>query len=69
MEQSDDLAVVIDQKAGEMLHMAAGIDLDPVGMVDQRAGGSGGSEKRCGEREDGPGHAPPLSIVRRAVKS
>ena len=41
VEDADDLAVVADQQAGEMLDLRRGLDLNAVRIVDQRIGPGG----------------------------
>ena len=58
-------SVIADQQAGEMLDLAAGIDLDAVGVGNQRVGRGGGDRKgRSGEQGIGDAHARFPSIVR-----
>jgi hypothetical protein len=68
-EEANDLPVVSDHEAREMLQMSCGIDLDSIDVVDERVGAGGSGEQSCGEREqDRCFHVRWLSIVRRAVK-
>ena len=56
--------VIADQQAGEMLDLAAGVDLDAVGVDNQRVGrGGGGRKGRSGEQGKGDAHARFPSIV------
>ena len=56
MQQAFHLPVVADQDAGEPLELAVRIDLNAIGIGQQRVGKRGrGGEKR-GEREKGHTH-------------
>jgi hypothetical protein len=69
VQQPHYLAIAADQNSREMLYMPLCIDLDAIGMIDQRVGESRRSEQRCYERNrEAAFHAQWLSIVRRAVK-
>jgi len=68
-EQPHDFAVVADQKAGEMLHLACSIDLDSIRIGDERIRERRRGEQGRGERRQNAWfHGRSLSIVWGAVK-
>ena len=55
-EQLCDLAVITNNNAGEAHELALRIDLDAVGIVDQRVGQRGGGEGQRGDQQSETRH-------------
>ena len=68
MQHAHDLAAIVDQHAGEMLHLSVGIDLDAVGMVDQRVGRAGEDSSAATSASERISTSARLSIVWSRVK-
>ncbi len=62
VEDADDLAVVADEQAGEMLDLRRRARLNAVRIVDQRIGPGGRAEQRRSERDEEFAHRRGLAL-------